>query len=61
MYLLSFKAHVQVIFGGQKVFFFLECQPFAFFITKTIHFLTFNLLNMKLPFVSCFSCGLGKN
>jgi hypothetical protein len=35
----------------QKLFFWLECQRFAFFVTKTIRFFTFNFLNSKLPFV----------
>jgi hypothetical protein len=50
MYVLSFKAHFNVIFEVKKLFFVLECQRFAFFVTKTIPFLTFNLLNSKLPF-----------
>jgi hypothetical protein len=52
MYFLSFKAHFKVFFGVQKLFLVLECQRFAFFVTKTICFLTFNFLNSKLPFVS---------
>jgi hypothetical protein len=51
MYLLSFKVNFRVIFGVQKLFFGLECQRFAFFVTKTIRFLTFNFLNSKLLFV----------
>jgi hypothetical protein len=38
MYLLSFKAHFKVIFWVQKLFFVLECQRFAVFVTKTIFF-----------------------
>jgi hypothetical protein len=48
---LSFKVNFKVIFGVQKLFFGLECQRFAFFVTKTIRFLTCNFLNSKLPFV----------
>jgi hypothetical protein len=51
MYLLSFEVNFKLIFGVQKRFFGLECQRFAFFVTKTIRFLTFNFLNSKLPFV----------
>jgi hypothetical protein len=51
MYLLSFEVNFKVIFGVSKLFFGLECQRFAFFVTKTIRFLTFNFLNSKLPFV----------
>jgi hypothetical protein len=40
------------IFGVQKLFFVLECQRFAFFVKKTIRFLTYNFLNSKSPFVS---------
>jgi hypothetical protein len=43
MYLLSFKAHFKVIFRGQKLFFSLECQRFAFFVAKSNCFLTSNI------------------
>jgi hypothetical protein len=54
MYLLPFKVNFKVIFGVQKLFFALECQRFAFFVTKTIKF--FNFLNSKLFFVSFGFC-----
>jgi hypothetical protein len=39
MYLLSFKVHFKVFLGFKSYFFILECQRFAFFVTKTIRFL----------------------
>jgi hypothetical protein len=51
MYLFPFKAHFKVSFGVHKLFFVLECQRSAVFVTKKIRFLTFNFLNLTLPFV----------
>jgi hypothetical protein len=46
-----FKAHLRVIFGGQRLYFFLECQRFAFFVKNNSVLFTFCILNSKLPFV----------